>query len=360
MKKRLIYFTKHENLGASSRYRSVQYFTRLREDGYDIKHYPLFSDEYLICKYKLKKQPVILSILSLVKRILILLFYIFNRRGIVVVEKEFIPYFLPLFEWLYFISSRKFILDYDDAVWQNYKMSKSLIVKFLLKNKHEKLIKYSNGVICGSEYIYNFAKKNGALRLIKIPTVIDIDKYTAFDHGFYSKDKFIIGWIGSPSSSQYLKEIEPALTRFTSEFNSVVHLIGVDDSTAANFSFENIVIPWSSDTEVDSMSVFDVGIMPLSSGPFEEGKCAFKLIQYMALNKPVICSPVGENTIVVNEHCGFLAISNEDWFSSLKILYSDSLMCKNFGIKSREIVENNYTLQFQYPNYINFLENYNG
>ena len=39
--------------------------------------------------------------------------------------------------------------------------------------------------------------------------------------------------------------------------------------------------------------------MPLPSDKWSEGKCGFKLIQYMALGIPAVASPVGVNSIII-------------------------------------------------------------
>ena len=40
--------------------------------------------------------------------------------------------------------------------------------------------------------------------------------------------------------------------------------------------------------------------MPLYDEPWEKGKCAFKLIQYMASYLPVVSSNVGMNAEIIN------------------------------------------------------------
>ena len=74
------------------------------------------------------------------------------------------------------------------------------------------------------------------------------------------------------------------------------------------------ILPWSEDSEVAYIQSFDVGIMPLTDGPFERGKCGYKLVQYMACGLPVIASPVGVNSRIVEQgKTGFLASSSAEW-----------------------------------------------
>ena len=70
---------------------------------------------------------------------------------------------------------------------------------------------------------------------------------------------------------------------------------------------EVVELPWQEHTEVDLINTFDVGIMPLPDDDWARGKCAFKLIQYMACGVPVVASAVGANVDVVDADCGLLA-----------------------------------------------------
>ena len=57
--------------------------------------------------------------------------------------------------------------------------------------------------------------------------------------------------------------------------------------------------PGAPETEVEDLARIDVGVMPLPDDAYARGKCAFKLLQYMALARPGVASPVGANPDVV-------------------------------------------------------------
>ena len=52
---------------------------------------------------------------------------------------------------------------------------------------------------------------------------------------------------------------------------------------------------WDIQTEIDDLIQIHIGIMPLKNTEIEQGKCAFKAIQYMSLGIPPVVSPVGAN-----------------------------------------------------------------
>jgi len=54
-------------------------------------------------------------------------------------------------------------------------------------------------------------------------------------------------------------------------------------------------VPRSIAAEDDFVASVTVGLMPLDDGPWELGKCSFKMLQYMAAGRPSVMSSVGMN-----------------------------------------------------------------
>jgi glycosyltransferase involved in cell wall biosynthesis len=101
---------------------------------------------------------------------------------------------------------------------------------------------------------------------------------------------------------------------------------------------------WSESTEVAEMLRFDVGIMPLPDEPWTRGKCAFKLIQYMACGLPVVASPVGmNNDVVTHGSNGFLVASTSQWLSAFQALANSVELRRQMGAAGRRIVEQGFT-----------------
>src|SRR5262245_66494108 len=86
--------------------------------------------------------------------------------------------------------------------------------------------------------------------------------------------------------------------------------------------------------------------MPLRDGPWERGKCGYKLIQYMAAARPAVASPFGASTsIIVPGKTGFLASSMEEWIAALSGLASDRQHARTMGLAARQRAEAMYSLQ---------------
>jgi hypothetical protein len=61
------------------------------------------------------------------------------------------------------------------------------------------------------------------------------------------------------------------------------------------------------ETENELLGTIHVGVMPLPDEPWERGKRGHRPIQYMAAERPIVASPVGNNADIATPDVGFLA-----------------------------------------------------
>lgn len=336
---RVLYLTKYTRKGASSRLRSFQYFPLLEQEGFTITVAPLFSDAYLERLYT-GKSTVLEALKGYWRRFLIL-FTVF-RYDVIVIEKELFPYLPAFAERLLRLFGKKYVVDYDDAIFHNYDLHPNKAIRFFLKDKIDVVMRLSETVIAGNAYLADRARKAGAKQVNIIPTVIDSNRYAVKPE--HSGTKTVIGWIGSPSTFKYVKQLFPVFEKLKRQHDFELHIVGAKSDE--KFSFPVRFIDWSEETEVASIQNFDIGIMPLEDSPWEKGKCAYKIIQYMACGLPVVASPVGMNKEVVLENkTGFLPDNLDEWCEVFQILTQDKTKSRNFGASGRQVVENEYTLQ---------------
>ena len=129
-----------------------------------------------------------------------------------------------------------------------------------------------------------------------------------------------------------------------SDLSIVFKVIGANVSKKLiNVKVEEVI--WTEDSEAQNISKFDIGIMPLENTQWELGKCAYKLIQYMACGKAVVASKVGaNNAVVIDNHNGFLCSDAREWEDALTRLINDANLRKQFGANGRLRFEQNYSL----------------
>jgi glycosyltransferase involved in cell wall biosynthesis len=96
--------------------------------------------------------------------------------------------------------------------------------------------------------------------------------------------------------------------------------------------------------------------MPLYDNSWERGKCAFKLIQYMASFLPVVASNVGMNSeIINNDSNGFVVSSSQQWSESLMKIYYSNELREKMGKNGRKLVEQKFTIQSRINEFENFI-----
>jgi glycosyltransferase involved in cell wall biosynthesis len=165
--------------------------------------------------------------------------------------------------------------------------------------------------------------------------------------GARDSEFFTVGWIGSPSTAPYLQELIEPMSNLGKECAVRLIVIGGKAPKIPNVSV--VEHEWHEHTELELINTFDVGVMPLADDDWARGKCAFKLIQYMACAVPVIASPVGANVDVVNKESGVLAATAQEWLEAFRLLRDMPVMRKNMGEAGRARVVQHYSLHQNVP-----------
>jgi glycosyltransferase involved in cell wall biosynthesis len=329
---------------SSSRIRFLQYLPFFKQQGIQVDVSQLLSDEYVsaIVLGKSKQSLWSLILLSYWNRVKIL--FKVKNYDLIIIHKEIFPYVPAFVERLFHLIGVFYIVDYDDATYHIYDNHSNYFVRLLLGKKIDAIMRFSNTVIVGNKYLSLRAELSRANKIEIIPSVVDLNKYKVVKSN--CNKRLVVGWIGSPSTGKYLLEIESIYNLLASEFDVRFVAVGCNKETLKNLPIE--VLPWSEETEVQLIQSFDIGIMPLSNSLWEKGKCGYKLIQYMACGLPVVASPIGINTkIIQNGTNGLLAKDTSEWIKALRQLLNDESLRRNMGENGRKCVEKVYSLQVQ-------------
>lgn len=272
-----------------------------------------------------------------------------GRFDLVLIEKEVFPFLPALAEWWLSVRKIPYIVDYDDAIFHNYDLHPHSTVRRLLGGKIAGVMRRAASVVCGNTYLGAYAQRAGAKRVTLIPTVIDTDRYRP--RAVRTHGPLVIGWIGSPTSLKYVRALLPVLRDLTARFDICLQLVGAPEGIGLEDREQ--VLPWSEDTEASFIGAFDIGIMPLEDSPWEQGKCGYKLIQYMGCGLPVVGSPVGVNDEIIQEGInGFKPRDHEAWTRCLERLIRDEHLRREMGARGRAIVLERYSLDRAAPRWI--------
>ncbi|MEQ6917340.1 glycosyltransferase family 4 protein [Halomonas aquatica] len=344
---KILLLSKYSRKGASTRLRLLQYLPFLETEGFQVTVSSLFDDQYLDQLYQHGKRAP-LRMMRLYLRRLFVLLSVF-RYDLVWVEKEIFPYMPAIAERMLDSLGKRYVVDFDDAIFHNYDLSENSLLRQVLGRKIDVVMRCATCVVAGNDYLASRAKTSGAVRIELVPTVVDATRYSPTDSSPVVRP--VIGWIGSPSTQRYVVDIAWAFSSLCQKHNARLLLVGASANITSEFPGLDVeVVSWSEESEAELIAQMDIGIMPLPDGSWEKGKCGYKLIQYMACGVPVIASPVGVNVdIVAASQCGLLAANVAEWEVALDKLLESPKQRLQLGRAGRLAVENQYSLAVQAP-----------
>ena len=246
------------------------------------------------------------------------------------------------------MMGRKTLFDIDDAPGGT-KLSVEA------EKQAVEMIRTSSAVIVGSHKLRDFAQNfNNHVYLISSPVNLN---YYKPKREMRNRSYITLGWIGNGIG--YKKDlvmlIEP-LEKIGQKYDIKLTIIGALEQKEIHHSFskmKNVTveiidsIDWADPIAVSSaISDFDIGLYPLLNNKYNQYKCGFKALEYMAMEVPVVASPVGENTFIVeNGKDGFLASNESEWIENIPYLIENKSIRKRMGKIGRDKIENNYSLK---------------
>jgi glycosyltransferase involved in cell wall biosynthesis len=341
---RCLVLTRYGLLGASSRVRFGQYFDALACQNIECQLSPLLPDAYLMLRYREAPRRYVYALAGYMGRLVAVLRA--RSYDVAWVEGELFPGLPAIFEGLLSMTGTPYVVDYDDALFHKYDDSSKGMLRGLYDAKFRRLLSRSCNVTAGNAYLETLSLQNGANAVTRIPSVVDLERYVPKTAVMSTSSPLVIGWIGSPTTTKYLWLVEAALKRLAADFPLTLMTVGA--GSLDNYGVPVEQHPWTLESEVRLINAMDVGIMPLADEPWERGKCGYKLIQYMALAKPVVASPVGVNAeIVAHGINGFLAHDEQGWIEALRELAISRDRRIAMGIAGRARVVEHYSVQAQ-------------
>jgi glycosyltransferase involved in cell wall biosynthesis len=246
------------------------------------------------------------------------------------------------------------VFDVDDAIYvrKPRRLGEPPDESPWRKRKFAATCRWVDAVAAGNDVLAAVARATAG-EIAVLPTALDVSAYLPTTAG--AADPPTIAWIGSPENLIYLDMIRPALARLAKRHPTLrLRVICSEFPDWNDVTVERV--PWSSATEAQSLAGAHIGVMPLTDDAWSRGKCAFKLLQYMAAALPCVASPVGANTEAVQDGInGFHATDVDEWERSLEKLILSPELRANFGAKGRAHVEARYSLRSYRVNYLALL-----
>jgi hypothetical protein len=162
-----------------------------------------------------------------------------------------------------------------------------MAIPFLREDRKSLLRRYR-----WKSFLADHYKEQGA-RVWIVPTSINTELWRPPEKP--ESAEWTVGWTGTSSNLKYLYAIEEPLADFLKQHPGSRLLVVCDTEPSfkrippRSWRFER----WSPEREVSLVQEMDAGLAPLADTEWARGKCALKMLMYMAVGIPVVCSPVG-------------------------------------------------------------------
>jgi glycosyltransferase involved in cell wall biosynthesis len=247
-----------------------------------------------------------------------------------------------------FLRRKKLVFDLDDAEWVHSPRKSWLLARV------------AHTVFCGSHAIQEWALEY-TKHTVLVPTGVNARIYEQYTIPVEDRSLYTIGWTGI--GPRYFREghfhsirsILESVAREGTPFRFVI--LGAGNDTRLKEYFKDALFPvvfvdtldWGDPASVARAMheyAFDVGLALHDDSLFNRAKCAFKIIEYMAVGVVPVASPVGENAIVIEGGVnGFLAHTEKEWVSYIASILRDKVMRERISKNAQATVRERYAFE---------------
>jgi glycosyltransferase involved in cell wall biosynthesis len=225
-------------------------------------------------------------------------------------------------------TARPRLFDVDDAIWLDREGAAQSIAR---------LAERMDVIVAGNRTIAEwFGQYARDVRIVH--TAIDTTRFKPAPRR--AQRPYTLVWTGQAFTLKHLYVIEPALERFFAQ-HADAELVVVCDTPPQFRSLRADrvrFVRWSPEVEVAAIQGGDIGLMPLVDDEHSRAKCSFKMLQFMACEIPVVVSPVGLNTEILDlGRVGYGALGMDDWFRAFQSLREERELAAAMGREGRRL-----------------------
>ena len=348
---KVLFLTKYPYEIASTRYRVNQFFPFLEENGIECSFSPLMNIKFFRILHK--QGQILYKILGVAWFSLRRFLDVFRalRYDVVFVQREALMVGPPVVEWLIAkVIRRPVVFDFDDALFlgSDGRARERWIRMLKWPQKIVSILRLSSHVIVSTPYLQAYAAQYNP-RVTVIPSVLDCQKFIPVRRD--SREEITIGWVGTFSSWPYMERLRDVFEELGKRHRFVLKIVGLGrDYPLRSPNIEVINLDWDLEREVEDYQSLDIGVYPLIDDAWSRGKMGFKVIGYMAVGIPCVCSALGDHVRFLQDGVnGMLAATKEEWVEKLSRLIEDKELRRRIGEAARRTVEEWYCTARQAP-----------
>lgn len=348
---KVLFITLFSEISGSSRIMAYQFLPFLEKAGIKYRAESIYPDKFFKVQMGLEKTGKIKKQLNFIfylfLGILKQVYFSIESKNYDAVFIQRTPFPKSIYRLLLYMNPNV-IYEFEDTFYEINPFLKRGFFRRLLLNYqrglYKNMVEKAARVIAVNEYVAEEARTvNKNVTIICEPINTDICLPTRFKH---DGGKITIGWIGSPSTTQFLEDISDVFPEIAGRYPNVqLKTVGA----VSDFDIPKVPLikkEWNLKDELKDLQSFDIGIMPLDNDPFYRGHLGHKMIQYMCVGIPVVASNAGLNYVAVKDGVnGFLVSSRDEWVDKLSLLIENESLRRQMGQNGRKLAEDKFCLE---------------
>jgi glycosyltransferase involved in cell wall biosynthesis len=249
--------------------------------------------------------------------------------------------------------SRRLVYDIDDTIWHSPSgQPHAWITRQRKLQQLRATAELCDLCIAANYIIANDLDDAGARRIRVLPMALDEDHW--FRH-LRADERLTIGWTGSPGNLRYLDSIRAGLILAQSRHPEVrfcVHSGEFPELKGLDFDY----LPFVPASEPETVSQFDIGLIPLPDEPFSRGKSPIKALQYFACGVAVIGQPVGATGELMLDEMNSLFIGpNRIWEDAICLLIENATLRRELAETGHRQFQHHHTTRQIFPRLIELI-----
>lgn len=360
-KLKILFVPTGSDLAAATRYRVSQYLPFLSRVGIRYRVFSIISRPMTLLMVHSPKFRGPAKVLYYFFHVLektvraFFLFFLASRYDCIFLQRTTFPFYL---EKILALVNNRIIFDLDDAIFIPDTKGRGIMhrIKESFKKKEvPAVLRISRHVIVENTYIAEYVKRF-CVNISKIIGPIDTKRYRVVNERGRDKNNIVIGWIGSPSTTPYLRMLDNVFKVISHKYKNVsFKFIGTERYSLEGVSM--IFREWDYSTEIKELEGFDIGIMPMPDDDWSRGKVGIKMLQYMSMGMPTVVSYTSTNAEIIKDGTdGFIVSSEKDWIDILSRLIEEKETRFRVGGKARNLIEERYSVEANFNKFLTIIK----
>ncbi|HVS39006.1 MAG TPA: glycosyltransferase family 4 protein [Gemmataceae bacterium] len=253
-------------------------------------------------------------------------------------------------------AARRLLFDADDAVFLRDSYAARGLHSARRLRRFIATVRACDAVVAGNDFLAAHAARWTAPACVHvIPTCVDPTTYPA-ERAASSGAGVRLVWVGSSSTLRSLEALRPTLEEIGRRVPGA-HLKLICDRFLRFDRLPVVERRWDAASEAAEIAAADVGVCCVPDDDWSRGKCALKVLQYMAAGLPVVANPVGVHKEMVRHgETGFLADTASEWVDAVARLAREPELRRRMGAAGRRLAEERYSVPVGAEQWLDLLQ----